>query len=454
MNTRTMLSFGLSALVFGGTMVGCSATHTMLATAGTSEGKTAAKAAEYAQKADRMMTRGKYEKAVGYAEQAVAYAPRDAVNRALLGQAYLKAGRFVSATQALNDTLVLDPGNGHAALSLALAQTATGDWDGARHTLETNRDVIAPGDRGLALALAGDPNGAISILSQAARGATASPTARQNLALALALAGRWREAKAVASIDVAPGELNDRMMEWAAFAKPKSASDQVAALLGVVPVADSGQPVRLALKDSDTQLAAVTPVDPAQASNPAPAPAPAPDADSDAMLAKAMETPAVAPMAHLPAEKGPAISFAPRREIVQQLPASYHATAPAVAQAASVGAKPESVASARTAQARELAEGNYYVQLGAYRNAAVAHDAWGRIKARHQSVAALTPSGMNATVHGRDFYRLSVGGFTRVDAVRLCGKVKSAGGQCFVRADAGDRLAAWLGNKDMQLASR
>ncbi|MFX6040683.1 hypothetical protein ABTE96_22175, partial [Acinetobacter baumannii] len=81
------------------------------------------------------------------------------------------------------------PDDGRAALSLALAQIATGNWEGARATITAHANHIAPADRGLAIALAGDPAGAVDILTAAARAPEADAKTRQNLALALALAG-------------------------------------------------------------------------------------------------------------------------------------------------------------------------------------------------------------------------------------------------------------------------
>src|SRR3546814_7635088 len=85
-------------------------------------------------------------------------APREAGYRAVLGQSYLTDGRFTSARQAFTDALALDSNNGKVALSLALAQTAEGDWTAARATLDDHAGVIPATDRGLALALAGDPD--------------------------------------------------------------------------------------------------------------------------------------------------------------------------------------------------------------------------------------------------------------------------------------------------------
>ena len=84
------------------------------------------------------------------------------------------------------------------------------------------------------MALAGDPGGAVEVLTAAARSPEADVKTRQNLALALALAGRWPEAKAVAAVDLSPADVDKRMTQWATFARPAGAADQVSALLGVV----------------------------------------------------------------------------------------------------------------------------------------------------------------------------------------------------------------------------
>ncbi|TAK10443.1 MAG: SPOR domain-containing protein, partial [Rhizorhabdus sp.] len=42
------------------------------------------------------------------------------------------------------------------------------------------------------------------------------------------------------------------------------------------------------------------------------------------------------------------------------------------------------------------------------------------------------------------FHRLSVGGLSsRADAIRLCLKVREAGGACFVRRTSGDQPLTW-----------
>ena len=71
--------------------------------------------------------------------------------------------------------------------------------EGALNTLQAADDAISAGDKGLALALAGDADGGIALLQSAARAEGATSRTRQNLALAYAIAGKWREARAIAA---------------------------------------------------------------------------------------------------------------------------------------------------------------------------------------------------------------------------------------------------------------
>ena len=134
--------------------------------------------------------------------------------------------------------------------------------------------------------------------------------------------------------------------------------------------------------------------------------------------------------------------LAPCHEIVQPLPARpTPLRAPVVEQAA---AKPAP---------RPLDSGNYYVQLGAFENAAVARDGWARAMRRFPRLADQTPQGMIFSQDGTSYYRLSVGGFAKADARRLCDAYQARGGRCFIRTDAGDQLAQWV-RKGTELASR
>jgi hypothetical protein len=305
--------------------------------------------------------------------------------------------------------------------------------------------LIPAADQGLAIALAGDPATAVAVLTQAARTPGADAKTRQNLALALALSGRWPEARTVAAVDVAPDQLDARIMQWMTFSQPKTAADQVAALLGVVPVEDGGQPVQLALARTVPAMAAVAqPVDPIDAYMPTQA----------RVEAVAEVAPTPKPM---PAVAG--VTFGERREIVQAIPVSAprlavsaRPTAVAAKLAPLIKATPIKVAlTPQPIAARSPIPGSFFVQLGAYENAGVARDAWGRLARVHPRLASFSPNGAKVSARGMTHYRLSVGGFARDEAMKLCGSVRASGGSCFVRSAAGDTAAVWT---RAQVASR
>ncbi|MHA6722584.1 SPOR domain-containing protein [Sphingomonas sp. RS2018] len=411
MNCRSIIA----ATLIAGASLSCGVS---VSAAGDTEA--ARHAVAQARTAGKALAKHEPTKAVAAAEAAVAMSPRTAAYRTLLGQAYLASGRFPSAVAALNDALSLDPSDGAAALHLALAKIGIGDWSGARETLIAHEATIPAGDRGLAFALAGDPVTAVSVLTDAARTPGATAKTRQNLALALGLAGRWQDAKTVAAFDVAPGELDKRLMQWMAFARPSGAADQVAALLGVSPIEDAGQPARLALNAGATAVAAVA--------EPAPVAVAAP-----------VEPVAVAPV------KVAAIVFAPRQEVVQPLPMTV-ASRPVVA-----AVKRDYVV--KVSRPAAATSGSWFVQLGAYDSVATAQAAWTRMSRRHRVLSAQRPQGMSVSTRGGSLYRLSVGGFARTEANAVCRSVQQDGGRCYVRTFGGDALAAWL-RSGVQVAAR
>jgi Flp pilus assembly protein TadD len=464
MNARIMLSIGAAVFAVGGTAVtGIVTQGYAFATAAPNAKKAASEAAA----ARKAIAKRKAELAVQHAELAVANDPRSADYRALLGQAYLLSGRFTSAGQALNDALALNPEDGRVALNLVLAKIAQGDWAGARSTLQTHADHIPASDRGLAFALAGDPVTAVEILTPAVREPTANAKTRQNLALSLALAGRWAEARAVAATDVSPEQLDARIMQWASFSRPTNAYDQVASLLGVRAVEDGGQPVALALaQQPNVAVAALAPA-------PAPAPVPAPAADPvDSFMpgpgsvetglmavtasvpvslpARVAAVPEAAPKAQQVVITGPRVLFGPSVEVVQAVPERVQPVRVAAAKPIS---KPVTTKVAAV-QPTKLGSGSYFVQLGAFDSAAVAKDSWSRVARRVPTLGSYAPQGAKFSTKAGNFYRLSVGGFARNDANALCRQVRAGGGVCFVRVQAGDAVASWAKKRDTQVASR
>jgi Flp pilus assembly protein TadD len=457
MNARRYLTIAASALVLGAPLVGGPAMLGGLAIAGSkADTVDARKAAKSAKDARKALAKKKAQLAVTLAEAAVAYDPKNGEYRKLLGETYLFAGRFVSAAQALGEALTLDPANGRTALNLALAQIANGEWTTARETLETHAATIPASDRGLAFALAGDPATAVELLSDAARQPGADAKTRQNLALSLALAGQWQQAKAVAAVDLPADQVDARIMQWASFSRPQNAYDQVAALLNVTPIADRGQPERLALarwmsvavaaqqvaSPVDNFMPGATAVDTAAATaEPAPA-------EVGSVAAVEIAAPAVT------ASGGTQIVFAERKEVVQAVPAPV--ATPVRVAAVKPAAEIKTAGSARVLKAEPAtftqSNGQWFVQLGAYDSAGVAREAWGRAVKRVPALQGLTPSSASVTTKVGAFERLAVGGLSRADATALCGKVRASGGSCFVRTGAGDKTASWA--KGQRVASR
>ncbi len=391
--------------------------------------RTAAKSADGARKA---IAKHKFEKAVTLAERAVAAMPRTAEYRLLLGEAYLASGRFNAAETSFSDTLALSPANPTAALKLALVKTANGRAGEAQGILDAHKSILPVADYGLALALAGDPQAAVMALEQAVRGGKATPKTRQNLALSYALAGRWLEARAMATLDL-PADLADkRIVEWAALARPSNSWEQVASILGVTRTSDDGLPAALALADvAEQKYAEAAPV--IQSPLPAVETAPLPNYEVPA------EVKDPAPVRVAEASAAPAIA-APVEPIRQQVmrvavPASKALAAPA-----------------------PVESGRFVVQLGAYKSAGVAANGWTSVSKRWGFLNEYDARQAKVTLAKGTFYRVSVSGFeTRSAANDVCSRIKAEGGQCFIRSllpTDGIRWAAKGGKKTQQLASR
>lgn len=471
-----MLKIAASSLVLGTIVTPASASTYGHETSGPQKA-----AAQAAQQATKLLAKRKFADAVEKAEVAVAAMPNIAEYRALLGQAYLSSGRFQSAETTLGDAISLDPANARAGLNLALAQIANARSDRALATLDIYRDRLSSADFGLALALAGDLSEATCVLENAVRAPEADARTRQNLALAYALSNRWREARIMAAQDLSGDALYGRMTEWAALAMPSSASQQVAGLLKVTPSADPGQPEQLALaRRTDVQVALAAPA-PAKPEAPVAAPGdqPAPvfevaEAPTQAVavaeptavpasdVAAAEPTPASAPVVAL-AEPAPAPVSVPAAT-----PATPAATEMAAAKPAPLiraASKPikqvvvpaSTVALAQTARAfHPVQSGNYVVQLGAFSSASRSEVAWRGAVGRYRDLNSYTAATARVQVNNATLYRLSVSGFTsRAVAGQVCARIKAAGGECFVRAAAGDTPLQWASSGGgMRIASR
>jgi len=381
------------------------------------------------------------QNAVSLAEQAVENSPSDAGFRALLGNAYLASGRFASAEAAYRDSISLVATQPQVILKLALVQIAQGKNDEAKNLLAAAQSVLDPADTGLALALAGDPQTAVALLEPAARAVGADSRVRQNLALAYAFAGDWTQARIVAAQDVPGDQLDGRIQQWMALAKPARASDQVAAFIGIQPVAgDPGQPIRLALNpDASVRQAAA---------EPAPIPqSPAAELSSVATVelppASTPEPVAVAaaePVAE--SEPAPVLAAAPRpaaTELAEAPVPAIREVRPALSPAAVRLAEP--VAKLRRAALPKPRAGKSrtVVQLGAFSSRDRVELAWSRATSKYSVLRGYTPVSARFDSGKGTVYRLSVKGFeSDRQAKLLCESLKRSGRACFVRAVSGD----------------
>ncbi len=388
---------------------------------------------------------GQYDKAIRLGEDLVAANPQEPSYRAILGQAYLRAGRFESAAQALDDAMKLGDSSARTALSLALAQSGMGRDSEAVAILNDWRDAIPAADLGLAYAMAGEAPRGVAILVEALRGGENTPKLRQNLAYAYALDGRWREARLMAAQDVPADKLDARISSWAARAKPEDSRLRVAGLLGAPLRSDAGMPAQLALSASRElqQLAA-------ESTAPRSAPAVAangelpPASESAAELSQYRPTNAPAPVAAAPV-RGPAITFV-SNPVIQSVPASLPGHGSAVkakrASASLAGAPGRTMqrpaAKPRAVQTASITKGSSHaVQLGSFFSEQGARRAWGQYVARNPELRNFNMVITSAKVRGKTYWRVAAGGLDLRSAGGLCGKVKARGGMCFAYAITG-----------------
>jgi Flp pilus assembly protein TadD/cell division protein FtsN len=446
MNKTTIAKLAASTLVAGTVMLGGGMAGMAKAPV-VADSKAVNAAADAAKNASKALAKQNLEKAIGFAEAAVEWQPRDAGYRMLLGQTYLTAGRFQAAEQSFSDTLSLDPERERAGLNLALTQAALGKRDAARSTLADYRDKLPAADFGLALALAGEPEEAVRILEFATRAPDANAKTRQNLAFAYAMAGKWSNARVMAVQDLTMDAAEARLGEWALLVRPAASYSQVASVLGVKPGSEAGQPTRLALAPAaaPVQTAQVTPAEVFAPKAPTPAPVAVAAVEPVALPAPAFEVAPTQVAAVAPGPFAPVIRAAPtpaRQAVVPSFVAKPH-----------IAATPR--ATLRPAVAvRPVSNGRYVVQLGAFASAANAERAWTTLSARFR-LGSYDPISGYTKVSNVSLTRLAISFGSREDANRTCNRIKAGGGVCFVREKEGDAPAQWVRrNTGVKLASR
>ncbi|WFL78133.1 SPOR domain-containing protein [Altererythrobacter arenosus] len=383
------------------------------------------------QKAQVALEKGQVDKAIAHAEAAVLSEPRNSGYRALLGAAYLEAGRFASAATSFSDAIELGDSDPRTVLSYALAEVALGNNAAAVDMLNQWQDEIGGADLGLALALAGETDRGVHILGNAVRAGDESAKVRQNLAYAYALQGNWRAARVMAAEDVPADQLDQRLSDWAESARPEDYQRRVASLLNVAPAADGGQPTHLALANFPSHGMMV-----AEAA----AEIPAEDAtmlaygDVDGEELPAADVPgqfAVAEEYYTPVASAEPASRYVSNEVVQALPAGYVEARPA----------PVSRVAANSTQRRMAAtvdqtEGTHLVQLGSFSSRAGAERAWSIYQKRYSQLSGREAVITEAKVKGKTYYRVAAAGFGAASARAMCSTVKATGKGCFAYAES------------------
>ena len=433
MNASILIRLATSGALFALTTVGCS-TVTPGQLSAASDAPRPAKSAVKAQaKAQKALAKGHSDDAIGFAEAAVLTDPDNADLRSLLGQAYLAAGRFQSAGASFQEAMTLGQNDARSVIGLSLANTAQGHVGAARQLLDANQAMLPVADYGLAIALAGDTSRAVQVLTDAIRADAANAKTRQNLALAYALDGRWREARIMAAQDMSADQVEQRIASWAQMARPGAYETRVAGLLGVAPVVDAGRPMGLALDFSNQpQAEMVASVALPRSDAPLPAVGPAPRAGGTQMLAAQESHVAVTPRAPAPPQPAPdrPVATAAAAPTIKA-PAPPVKTAPAPVRLAA--ATPASGIDARRDAAPKLS-GTHLVQLGAFSSPENAAKAWAIYQRRYPTLKRFDSASARITVKGRTLYRLAAMGFDdAASANSLCSSLRSEGGKCIVR---------------------
>lgn len=434
MNRKLFFKLAISTAFIALPSIGCTQLGILSASAKMSPEAQAKKAQGWAVKAEKLLTKGKVDKALTYAEAAVESELRNVEYRALLARIYMQQGRFVAAERTLMDVMDLGQSDPRTVVSLALARIAQGKVDSAIALVDANRAILPASDYALALALAGDQKRAIDILVEAIRGNNATSRTRQNLALAYALDGRWREAQVMAGQDMPQTMVDQRIVQWAQFARPGAYEVRVAGLLGVKVQADTGQPVRLALNalPSDVQMAAVA--------------APAAEQISMASLSPAAELAATGPApVNVPVPVEESVQVAANAPIAAPAP-SFDAPlikapeGPSKATSAAPKAPVKlALADTKAAPSAKTVSGTHLVQLGAFSSADNAKTAWAKLVAKHGVLQGFDSASSTVTVNGKKLIRLAAMGFGNKSAAEsACRAIKAKGGDCMVRSLGGD----------------
>ena len=160
--------------------------------------------------------------------------PKDAGALTGLGMALVQLNQPAAALDPLRQGLAIAPdARGYRTLGVAenlLGQNQQAEADYTRGLALAPDDPGLSNNLGLSMALSGNFNGAIAVLRTASTGPNATARTRQNLALALGLAGRTAEAEQVARMDLDEQSVRSNLTYYAVL-RGMSPKERTEALL-------------------------------------------------------------------------------------------------------------------------------------------------------------------------------------------------------------------------------
>jgi Flp pilus assembly protein TadD len=366
-------------------------------------------------------------------------AHRRAIARAPTQERLMRLGRIelrlaqASAVETWRRAVATGPRTAEALTGLGLAQDLARDHAAAqasyREALESDpTNWSATANLGMSLLLTGQATAAIDVLSRAEADASAPARARHNLAIAFAVSGQEARMLRVLRADTTqtPQQRDALSADIRAFAQWLSSRDRVAA------TADGGAGAGAQVPPAATQATAAVP--PATATR-----ADLPPAASPPVAVRAPATPpAAAPAPAAPPAASAAAVIAPAA--TAQVPAAAappgigeRPPGPVVSMDPIINPRdPQATTTAAAPAAPPAAQGGSVIQVGALDSEAAAQRQWAALTGRVAGLDAHTPSIERHEVNGRTVWRLQVRGLATTDGAALCGRVRAAGGACFV----------------------
>ncbi|WP_298284131.1 SPOR domain-containing protein [Acidocella sp.] len=361
---------------------------------------------------------------------ALKYDPHASEAETGLGRCLIKTDP-VQAIAALQAAVADDPGNAAALNDLGIAYDLTGNFAAAvdpyhKALLADPAMTAVEINLGLSLALSGHGEDALQYLGPLATGQDATPKIRENYALALVSVGEIQQARDVLAIDLPPDQVQRALDGYQALIaanisqpSPPPAAAPTVDTVSTPPV--TAAPIEEAPPASQPMSAPV-PLAPAAAPVAAPAPMPAP-----------MPAPAAKPHYSSP----PAATQNPNAAYVGPSPIPGAISSSAATPAAPGPAQP-AVAMAPVAPPptpiATTAHGHVAVQIAALDSESAARHSWHLLTDRAPVLlAGKSPDIEKASVHGKTFYRLRIGGFgSKVQAAKFCAELSSTGNGCTV----------------------